>query len=59
LVANRPAVSIDDLRKVAKPALRHRVLSNFEADADGVEADAIIENIVQTLPAEAGSVAAG
>ena len=59
LVANRPAVSIDDLRKVAKPALRHRVLTNFEADADGVEPDAIIENIVQTLPAEAGSAAAG
>ncbi|MEO1583524.1 MAG: AAA family ATPase [Planctomycetota bacterium] len=59
LVANRPSVSLDDVRKVAKPALRHRVLVNFEADADGIEADAIIDNIVQTLPADAEPAAAG
>ena len=52
LVGGRPSVSVDDVKKVAKPALRHRILTNFEADADGVSADQIIDNAVQTLPIE-------
>ncbi|HED54307.1 MAG TPA: MoxR family ATPase [Phycisphaerales bacterium] len=52
LVSGRPTVGVEDIQKVAKPALRHRILVNFEADADGIEQDAIIENAVQTLPRE-------
>ncbi|MGP1272420.1 MAG: AAA family ATPase [Phycisphaerales bacterium] len=52
LVGGRPAVSIEDIQKIAKPALRHRVLTNFEADADGIGPDQLIENAVQTLPRE-------
>ncbi len=52
LVAGRPSVGVDDIQKIAKMALRHRILTNFEADADGVGADEIIENAVSTLPRE-------
>ncbi len=50
LVRGRPAVSIDDLRSVALPALRHRIILNFEGEAEGLTTDAVIENILATLP---------
>ena len=54
LLDKRPAVSIEDVRAVALAALRHRVLLNFEGEAEGVTTDAVIENIVATLPVQAG-----
>ena len=54
LLEGRAAVSIDDLRSIALPALRHRIIMNFEGEAEGVTQDTIVENIVQTLPREAG-----
>ncbi|MBX3403388.1 MAG: AAA family ATPase [Phycisphaeraceae bacterium] len=50
LLDGRAAASSDDIRAVAHPALRHRMLLNFEAQAEGVTADAIIDNIAATLP---------
>ncbi|MEM8758391.1 MAG: MoxR family ATPase [Planctomycetota bacterium] len=58
LVAGRPSVSTGDIKSVAKPALRHRILTNFEADADGITPDQIIDNILQTLPVEASGAGA-
>jgi len=52
LLDARAAVSIDDLRAVALPAMRHRLILNFEGEAEGVTADRVVENIVQTLPVE-------
>ncbi|MBC7835347.1 MAG: MoxR family ATPase [Phycisphaerales bacterium] len=53
LLDGRPAASIDDLRSVALPALRHRILLNFEGEAEGINTDAVVQNIVQTLPIKA------
>jgi MoxR-like ATPase len=53
LLDDRAAVSIDDLRAVALPALRHRIILNFEAEAEGVTTDAVVDNITATLPVEA------
>jgi MoxR-like ATPase len=50
LLDSRAAVSIDDLKKVAAPALRHRVLLNFEGEAEGASTDQIVETILATLP---------
>jgi MoxR-like ATPase len=47
LLEGRYAVSIDDIRHVAKPALRHRLILNFEGEAEGVEADAIIAEVLK------------
>jgi MoxR-like ATPase len=50
LVEGRFAVSVDDIRKVAKPALRHRIILNFEGEAEGIQPDQIIDEIIQGLP---------
>ena len=43
-------VSYDDIQAVAKPALRHRLILNFEAEADRIDPDNIISQIVETTP---------
>jgi MoxR-like ATPase len=47
LLQGRYAVAVDDVRAVAAPALRHRLILNFEGEAEGVRADAIIAEILQ------------
>jgi MoxR-like ATPase len=46
----RFSVSIDDIRKVAVPVLRHRLSTNFQASAEGVTTDQIIKKLVETIP---------
>jgi MoxR-like ATPase len=48
LLEGRYAVAIDDIRTVAAPALRHRLILNFEGEAEGVKADAIIAEILKS-----------
>ena len=43
-------VSCEDIRAVAHPALRHRLILNFNAEADGVKADDVIERLTAELP---------
>ena len=52
LLASRGNVSIDDIRSVALAALRHRVLLNFEGEAEGKSTDEIVQNIIDTLPVD-------
>jgi MoxR-like ATPase len=47
LLEGRYAVAVDDIRAVAKPALRHRLILNFEGEAEGVDADHIIDEILK------------
>jgi len=51
LLAGRAAVSPADIRRVAMPVLRHRILPNFAAEADGVTAEPIIEALLSHVPA--------
>jgi MoxR-like ATPase len=46
LLAGRLHVAPDDLRRVATPVLRHRVLPNFAAEGEGVSADRIVEDVI-------------
>ena len=56
LLSGRPAVTPDDVRRVAQPVLRHRVLPNFAVDADGVTAEQIVAAVVRHVPVpESGS----
>ncbi|GAB5548667.1 MAG: MoxR family ATPase [Sandaracinaceae bacterium] len=48
LMDGRFAVGADDVRAVAKPALRHRMILNFEGEAEGVRTDAILDRILET-----------
>lgn len=50
LLDGRAAVSVDDIRSIALPALRHRIILNFEGEAEGITTDAVVENLVSTLP---------
>jgi MoxR-like ATPase len=47
----RPAVSLDDIRAVARPVLRHRLLVNFEAEADGIDAEQVVTRLLDAVPA--------
>jgi len=53
LMAGRHAVAVDDVRTVARPALRHRIQTNYEADANGVDVDDIIQTILDSVVARA------
>jgi MoxR-like ATPase len=43
-------VSGDDIRAVAAPVLRHRIVTNFNAEADGLKPDDIVAHLVETIP---------
>ena len=51
LLDGRPVPSLDDGRAVALPVLRHRVLVNFQAEADGIDAEQIVTRLLDALPA--------
>jgi MoxR-like ATPase len=51
LADGRYNVSVDDLKALATPALRHRVILNFEGEAEGIDVDTLIDQIVDTAVA--------
>jgi MoxR-like ATPase len=50
LTSGRYHVSFDDVRALAHPVLRHRVLTNFRAESEGVTTDSIIDELLQIVP---------
>jgi MoxR-like ATPase len=52
LRAGRFTPSFADVRQVALQALRHRILLNFEGEADGISTDQIVEALLRSLPEE-------
>lgn len=50
LLEGRYNASYEDIRKVARPALRHRVLLNLRGEAEGINEDDIIEDILKRIP---------
>jgi len=51
LLHGRAEVLAEDLRAVAQPVFRHRLITNFQAEADGVGPEKIIERLIETTPA--------
>jgi MoxR-like ATPase len=49
LLADRLHVACDDIRAVALDALRHRILLNFDAEADKIDADAILSDVLNRV----------
>src|SRR3989442_14050317 len=47
LIAGRANVAFSDLKVLALPALRHRLILNFEGEAEGIDPDAIIQNALE------------
>ena len=50
LLQGRSHVTPDDVKALAVPVLRHRILPNFKAEAEGVNADQVIAMLVETVP---------
>ena len=50
LLEGRYNVSFEDVRRVYLPALRHRVLLNFEAQAEGIESDQVLLDLLEGVP---------
>jgi MoxR-like ATPase len=47
LLDDRYNVAFDDIREAALPALRHRLILSFEAQAEGVTSDRVIEGVLE------------
>jgi MoxR-like ATPase len=58
LCEGRANVSFNDVQKVAKPALRHRIIRSFEGEADGVTTDAIVDALLASVPTRPTQVSA-
>jgi MoxR-like ATPase len=56
LVAGRANVSFEDLRALGLPALRHRLILNFEGEAEGVDPDDVVRNVLEETPELAARV---
>ena len=50
LLHNRYHVSIGDIQALARPVLRHRILTNFHAESERVSSDDVIDNLLQATP---------
>jgi len=50
LLDGRYNVSFEDVRRVYLPALRHRIIVNFEAQAEGIEADQVLLELLEKVP---------
>ena len=49
LLRGRLNVSTDDIRQMAKLVLRHRIITNFNADAEGIDSDSVVDKLIATV----------
>ena len=52
ILHGRYFVSPEDIRAVATPVLRHRILTNFNAESEGIKPDHIVQRLLETIPAQ-------
>jgi MoxR-like ATPase len=50
LLKGRYHVSTEDIRQVALPVLRHRIVTNFNAEAEGIKSDSIVKRLIEYIP---------
>lgn len=50
VLEGRPTPSIQDVKALAKPVLRHRIITTFTAEADGIKPDDIVEKLMEAIP---------
>jgi len=54
-LGGRPSVSVDDIRAVARPVLRHRIVINYNAQAAGESSDSIVKRLLEDVPVRKGA----
>jgi MoxR-like ATPase len=50
LMQGRYHVSVRDIQTLAAPILRHRIITNFYAESDGINSDRIVERLIESVP---------
>jgi MoxR-like ATPase len=56
LLNGRSHVSTDDVAALAAPVMRHRIVTNFSAESEGITADKVIQRLVQETPSKEGEL---
>ncbi len=51
LLEGRVHATVDDVRKIAAPVLRHRIMTTFHAESEGIDSDRVIEHLLAAIPA--------
>ena len=51
----RPEVSVEDIQAMAPPVLRHRIVLNYSAEAEGQTPDTLIQRLIQATPLQGTS----
>jgi MoxR-like ATPase len=59
MLHGRAYATTEDVRSVAAPVLRHRILTNFNAEAEGIKPDDIVRRLIDLIPADPGRLASG
>jgi len=52
VLQGRQHVGLEDIRAVAAPVLRHRIKTNFNADAEGITADELVRRLIASVPTD-------
>ena len=56
LLDGRSHVSTDDIQALAAPVLRHRIVTNFAAESEGITSDTVVERLLQETPSKEGEL---
>lgn len=56
LLKGRTYVSAEDLQALATPVLRHRIVTNFSAESEGITTDKVIEKLIEVTPSKEGEL---
>jgi len=56
LINGRYNVSVEDIQALAYPVFRHRILTNFTAESEGINSEHIIKRLIETVPAPASGL---
>jgi MoxR-like ATPase len=56
LLYGRTHVSTDDIQALAAPVLRHRIVTNFSAESEGITTDKVIEELIKATPTKEGEL---
>jgi MoxR-like ATPase len=59
VLMGRMFVTHEDIQAIAPPVLRHRIKTNFNADAEGITADDLIRKLIERVPVIPGEAAGG
>jgi MoxR-like ATPase len=56
LLNGRTHVSTDDIQALARPVLRHRIVTNFAAESEGITSDTVIDRLIEETPSKEGEL---